>query len=131
MSKFCTSCGAQIGDTDMLCPNCGAAQPKISQPVQGYQQPNVQPNPMPNPVYAQINQAQAAENPTGVIGWIGWMLLCSILPLIGAIIMACSAKNKSTKNYAIANLVLMFLGALIFVLIFVVGGVTLSGLLTS
>lgn len=69
------------------------------------------------------------EDETTVGGWIGWMLLCSILPIIGQIIMLCCAKNKTIKNYAKANLILVAIAFVLVIFLVAIVGVSISELL--
>lgn len=78
-----------------------------------------------NPQYYYPNGnygAQQTNAPTGtsVGGWIGWLLLCSFIPLIGQIIVMCCAKDDSTKNWAKAQLIMTVIGVVL-VLLMVVG----------
>ncbi len=91
--------------------------------------------------YGQYNQTQYNQQPqyyypnnnygtrqpntpsgTSVGGWIGWLFLCSCLPIIGLIIMMCSAKDESTKNYAKANLIFMVIVLVIYIILFAAFG---------
>ena len=58
---------------------------------------------------------------TTIGGWLGWIILISILPLIGSIIMSFAPKDESTKNYGrlvlIAQLILAAIGVLLFVFV--------------
>ena len=49
---------------------------------------------------------QPRREETSVGAWFGWLILLSVLPLIGTIIMVASTKPGSTKNYA--KLMLIF-----------------------
>ena len=117
MANFCKSCGSQLSPSDTNCPTCGEPVSGASfdnpygqynyanqssagaQPDQGYQNYNSQPYAYSQP-YGQQGSA------TSVAGWIGWMLLCSILPIIGQIIIIVSARDESLKNYAKATLIM-------------------------
>lgn len=82
----CPYCGTQSPDNYPKCPNCGAM---FAQPQQPMQQP-----------MGYVPPAFQQEPITTVGGWFGWSLLIGFLPLIGAIIMLCSVKDPSAKNYA-------------------------------
>lgn len=117
MSKTCIKCGGVLDDTADFCPLCGekqAATPTVdySQPQQNFNQ---------QPYYP----AQQEDFHTGVGGWIGWILLCSLLSLIGTIITICCAKDKSVKNWAIANLIISAIAIVIMVIIVLIAGESL------
>jgi Na+/proline symporter len=120
MSRICSNCGKEILNDSMgFCSACGtkldSAQPNVNAQQfnnQQYAQPQyTQP-------YAQPYQNFAPINPTTSIGgWIGWMLLCSILPIIGPIIMICSAKDESAKNFAKAYFVLLAISIVLIIIL--------------
>jgi hypothetical protein len=136
MSRICSSCGKEILNDSMgFCSACGAKLDDVQQNTaeqSGYQQYNGQQYGNPqygqtynqpyNQVYNQQFVPQYQQDftqlniTTSVIGWIGWLLLCSILPLIGQIIMICTAKDKSAKNFAKANLVVLVICVVIAVI---------------
>lgn len=87
--SICPQCGTQNPDNYSNCPNCGA---------QLMQQPAPQPAAPTTGGY--IPPAYQQAPPTSVGGWFGWSLLYGFLPLIGAIIMLCTVKDPSAKNYA-------------------------------
>lgn len=109
---YCQNCGGQIQNGSEYCLSCGA-RANIYQPMHA----------VPNQTVV-VNQQQQE---TTVGGWIGWLLLCSFLPLFGQIIMLCCATDKSAKNYAKANLI-FFLIALVlsFLLIIFMGALGAS-----
>lgn len=120
MSKTCIKCGGVLEDTADFCPLCGekqAAAPNVdySQPQQNFNQPN-------------YNSAPVSQEDfhTGIGGWIGWILLSSLLGLIGLIITICCAKDKSVKNWAIATLIISAIVVVIMIIVFVVAGVSVS-----
>lgn len=127
MSKYCSSCGSTNPDSVMNCANCGA-------PLDNYN--NVYP--VGQPGYGNQPYGQGQQNysqpysvpmsapyapPTSVGGWIGWLLLCSFIPVIGQLIMLTS-KDQSTKNFAKAQLILTLCGVIFFIFIIVVAGVS-------
>lgn len=100
---ICSHCGTQSPDSYTQCPNCGAGlmQQQAAPSAYGY-------NPPP-----------AAEvPPTSVGGWFGWHVLCWILPLIGTIIMLCSVKDPSAKNYAKVMLIMQIISIVIVIACF-------------
>ena len=95
----CTTCGAELPDYYTSCPNCGGTQVVRG----GAAAPQ-----------AQVNSyAQPQENVTSVGGWIGWILLCIFVPIIGVIVMLCVTKDPSAKNYAKLSLIMMIIGVVI------------------
>ena len=54
---------------------------------------------------------------TTPLGWLGWSILISLLPIIGAVIMMCLAKDESTKNYAKLMLVLYIIVIILYVIL--------------
>ena len=125
MAKYCSSCGTTNNDYVTNCVNCGAVLDNYNnvypQNQAGYAQPYIQP----------YNQAHTVPNsapytpPTSTIGWIGWMILCCLFPIIGQLIMLTS-RDQSAKNFAKAQLILVLIGTVIFVLFFVVLGVSME-----
>ncbi len=99
---YCKNCGGQLNDGASYCLKCGASADTYSNYYNAYQQPVVQ---------AQQN------NVTTVGGWIGWMILCSFLPLLGQIIMLCCSNDKSVKNYAKATFILCLIGVILMVIV--------------
>ncbi|MBQ4296708.1 MAG: zinc-ribbon domain-containing protein [Clostridia bacterium] len=111
-----------------------APQPNSNyQNYQNYQNPygaqNTYYYPPQTPAPAVIVQNGVAQEPVS-IGWYILMSLVSGLPMIGLITMiviACTAENKSKKNYCIAHLIIIaivFVLTLLFTLLF-------SGLILS
>lgn len=131
MSKYCASCGSVNEDSALNCVTCGAEFEKAG-PVypqnQGYvpqSQPYAQPYPQPQ-AYS-VPMSAPYTPPTGVGGWIGWLILCSFFPLIGQLIMLTS-KDESTKNYAKAQLILMLIGIILIVAFIAMGVFSLDQL---
>ena len=96
----CTSCGAELPDYYTSCPNCGGTQVVRG----GSAAPQAQ----------MDSYAQPQQNVTSVGGWIGWILLCMFVPIIGVIVMLCTTKDPSAKNYAKLSLIMMIIGIVIF-----------------
>lgn len=130
----CSSCGSEF--EGKFCPFCGAVaveeSPAIPQPISAtemnsYQQPQngyyQQPQGYaPPPVYNNTFNNVQAEDHTTIGGWIGWLLLCSFLPIIGHIIMLCTAKNKTIKNFVIAQFILLGISIVLTIILFLVFG---------
>lgn len=102
----CTSCGAELPDYYTSCPNCGGQQV-----VRGA-------SPAPQPQNYVPMQEDRVVCTTGQ--WFGWLLLLAFLPLIGMIVMLCTAKDPSAKNYAKLMLILTIIATVIYAIIFVV-----------
>ncbi|MDO4864196.1 MAG: hypothetical protein Q4A05_08510 [Ruminococcus sp.] len=114
----CYNCKTEF--TGKFCPTCGAAAQAGPAPAPVQVAPRVAP-----PVYTNVSVAPPATA-TSVMGWIGWMLLCSCLPVLGVIIMALAATDPSAKNFAKAQLLVMLIVLIISLLI--VGGMLLLGI---
>ena len=105
---ICPNCGSHIADASVNCPVCGA--------------PIAQQNPYGNP-YAQnpygspYPQQPPVPAVTSPLGWFGWMMLCSFLPIIGAIIMLSATEDQSAKNFAKCWIVLQIIGLVLGVLL--------------
>ena len=97
----CGQCGAELPDYYTSCPNCGGTQVVRGDGTAPQAQPNAY---MPAPAQREV---------TSTAGWVGWLLLCSYVPLIGVIIMLLTAKDPSAKNYAKLMVVFMIIGAII------------------
>ena len=132
MAKYCKKCGAQmLSDEAVCCLNCGAVQPaEIGEPEQeSYSQNASQPQQNNfNPQQAQQDYFSSFSSGSSVprsyrndattpLGWLGWSILCSILPIIGALIMMSLAKDESTKNYAKLMLVLYIIVIILYVIL--------------
>ena len=99
----CRSCGADLPDYYTSCPNCGSTD--IAQGVAAPASSG----------YVPMSQQRVV---TSVGGWFGWYLLLSFVPIIGTIIMLCSAKDPTAKNYAKLMLILQII-AIILTIIFI------------
>lgn len=144
--QFCTNCGASMTAPDQNTtpaqepaamqslsapPQNPAPMQNISGPPQNYQNPapnyqNPAPNyqnPAPNyqapPPYYSSAPVVMPRHITSPGGWIGWMILMSILPLIAQLIML-SSSDESVKNFAKAQLYLMLLCVALFIVAIVV-----------
>jgi hypothetical protein len=123
----CTNCGTDF--TGQFCPNCGTAAP-VSGPVApnngAYTPP---PANAQRPIYNNISVVQPT-NVTSPMGWIGWMLLCSCLPLLGQIIMLLAANDQSAKNFAKAQLILVavitVISLIVVILMFMFGALAIG-----
>ena len=118
MSKICSKCGGVLEDTTTFCQYCGEPQNNVNNYAQPQQTTNQQ-------YYAPV---QPVDDHTGIGGWIGWIMLSYLLGLIGMIITICCTKDKSVKNWVIANIILTAVVVLIVVVLLVVFGISLSSL---
>lgn len=120
----CFNCGREYEGN--FCPDCGtenpnaADMPSVSETSQqNYSAPPPPPQRYtPPPVYNNVAVVNN-NDVTSVGGWIGWMFLLSLLPLIGVIIMLCCTHDESAKNFAKAQLFFMLLGVGIVVLVII------------
>ncbi len=104
----CPHCGSQNPDYYTQCPNCGSS-------LSGAQQAPVQ-----NTGYAA--PAYMAEEPvTTAGGWFGWTMLMGFLPIIGTIIMLCTVKDPSAKNYAKLMIILQCVAMVLYIIMFAAG----------
>ena len=92
--KLCPNCDTQNADHFTQCANCGT----------------ILPNPAPQPVYSggtngYVPPAYQTVPVTSMGGWFCWSLLCGFLSIIGPIIMMCTVKDPSAKNFAKAMLI--------------------------
>lgn len=152
--KFCTNCGTRIPDGAGACPACGKAvsdpetkaeapgaeQQPAANPNPGYQnqqsyqnpygtQQNTYYYPPQTPAPAVVVPGSAAQEPVG-IGFYLLMFLVLFFPvirLITYIVIACTAENKSKKNFCIA----MLIWIAITVVLAILGIVLFYGLLVS
>lgn len=85
---------------------------------------NGQPAPNPYQQPYQVPYQQPVVTTAG--GWFGWIVLCSFLPLIGLIIMLCTTKDPSAKNYAKCMLIY---SAIIFVVFLIFGAVLVPAII--
>lgn len=100
----CNGCGAELPDYYTSCPNCGA---QLNAAV-----PNMQP-PQAPPMGGYVPPAGQQREVTSVLGWLGWSLLCSALPIIGAIIMLNVTKDQTAKNFAKLMIIMNCIGLVI------------------
>lgn len=92
----CNSCGAELPDYYTSCPNCGGTS--ISKAPS--------PAPSASSGYVPMSEQRVV---TSALGWFGWFMLISFVPLIGTIIMLCSTKDPTAKNYAKLTLILQII----------------------
>ena len=131
MQRSCNYCGAEIQEADTFCTNCGA--PTGNRPVQNPQGQSVPPRPAepqrphtaegyccPPPPHCP--PVEPDRNLVSIGAYVGYTLLFAI-PIVGlivCIILAANCNNRSLKNYAIANLIIIGAGAVIAVFAFII-----------
>jgi len=113
----CPYCTAQIAPGLYQCPNCGSPLTPVDQSMTPMVAQPVMP---PQPIYTQQPMYPAATEPVvPTRSWIGYLLLCACMPVLGSIITLCTAKENSVKNFAKAFLILIGIGcAALFLLLF-------------
>ena len=92
----CNSCGAELPEYYTSCPNCGGR--------------DVTRNPL------RVESSTSGSVPiseqrvvTSALGWFGWFMLISFVPIIGTIIMLCTTKDPTAKNYAKLALIMQII----------------------
>ncbi len=92
---YCKNCGQQIDDNAFVCPHCGVAQQEI---------PTVQP--------------ASPDN-----GGFGWALLGFCIPIVGLVLFLVwkDTKPLTAKSAGKGALVSVIVGAVVYVLSFIVG----------
>ena len=96
----CNQCGSELPDYYTSCPNCGGTQVVRTAAA-----------PQAQPTYSQPPVTTGTETTFG--GWVGWLLLCNFVPIIGQIIMLCVSKDPSAKNYAKLSLILFVIAIIL------------------
>lgn len=116
----CPYCGTQSPDSYPHCPNCGGM----------LAQPQAAPQPMPQQAWPGYIPPAAQPEPTTSLGtWFCWWLLLMFLPVIGTIIMLCTTRDPSAKNYAKLVLILqgVVVGFYVLMIVFsIAGGLAIS-----
>lgn len=119
MAKFCISCGSELPEGAVACPNCGAPQNVGEQAQQPQQQPQV--------VVNNVQQPQGKSNGIGIAGFVvslvSLILCCgsaSVISLILSIVGAVKAKdyNGNGKGLSIAGIIISIIGIITFIFIF-------------
>lgn len=100
----CSNCGAQIGDNDRNCPNCGASQQ----------------NGQPQQYNPQFNQSPQVEDKGGFL----WGLLGCCIPIVGLILFLVwkDSKPNTAKAAGIGALVSVIVAIIYYVVVFVILG---------
>ena len=98
----CRSCGADLPDYYTSCPNCGSTDlaKGVAAPASSG--------------YVPLSQQRVV---TTMGGWFGWYLLLTFLPIIGTIIMLCTAKDPTAKNYAKLMLIMQIISIVLCIIL--------------
>ncbi|MEE3404511.1 MAG: hypothetical protein VZR73_10545 [Acutalibacteraceae bacterium] len=110
----CNSCGAELPDYYTSCPNCGGTDLSKS-PVSAAPASHS---------YVPISQQREV---TSAGGWFCWYLLLSFLPIIGTIIMLCTVKDPTAKNYAKLTLIMQIIGIVLTIILIMILVPTMMG----
>ncbi|MBR3448719.1 MAG: zinc-ribbon domain-containing protein [Oscillospiraceae bacterium] len=103
----CNSCGAELPDYYTSCPNCGGTSLTKS-PVSAAPA---------STGYVPMSQQREV---TSAGGWFCWFLLLSFLPIIGTIIMLCTVKDPTAKNYAKLTLIMQIIGIVLTIILIMI-----------
>ena len=113
MAKFCISCGSELPEGAVACPNCGATQ-------------NVTPQVQPQVVVNNV-QPQVKTNGIGLAGFIVSLvslLMCcgglSVVSLVLSIVGLIKSKdyNGNGKGFSIAGIIISVVGIITFITLF-------------
>lgn len=124
--KFCSSCGTPNAEASVA----QASQPAPLQTPPPVPQPVQQPqrfNPPPTPVYNHVSVIQQ-NKVTSTGGWIGWLFLLTLLPILGDIIMLICSNDDSAKNFVKARLLLVLLGLVVLLLLIILAAGGAAGM---
>lgn len=103
----CNSCGAELPDYYTSCPNCGGTSLTKS-PVSA------------SPASTGYVPMSQQREVTSAGGWFCWFLLLSFLPIIGTIIMLCTVKDPTAKNYAKLTLIMQIIGIVLTIILIMI-----------
>lgn len=118
---FCRECGHQFRGEEKYCPKYGTiieprqdekAFEQQAESITAVAQSQNKNEPEVRDELKNVdNNVSAEKAPTTIIGWFGWMILTSILPVFGAMIMAVSGdeNNKTRQNYGKALLIIQII----------------------
>ncbi len=98
----CNVCGAELPDYYTSCPNCGGVS--LSQSA-------------PSPAVQAALQPHREVTSVGM--WVVWLVVCSAIPVIGPIVLLCTAKDPSLKEFGKAYLVFYIVMSVIAIVILV------------
>lgn len=120
----CFNCGTEFEGS--FCPDCGIPANNSTTETTPAPAPNPQPF-TPPPVYNNINVN--TNETTSTAGWFGWQALIAFLGIIGIIILLCTTRDESAKNYAKASLIWCVIALVLLVIVIALGifaGITAS-----
>lgn len=112
----CFNCGTEFEGS--FCPDCGIPANNSTTETTPAPAPNPQPF-TPPPVYNNINVN--TNETTSTAGWFGWQALIAFLGIIGIIILLCTTRDESAKNYAKASLIWCVIALVLLVIAFALG----------
>lgn len=90
--------------------------------------PNTNPGPQINNYYNNTQPTGDLEKPYSIWQWVGTAFL-TMIPCVGFILLivwACSAENKSKKNWAIAQFVVVGILIAVYIVLIIVFGVSIA-----
>ena len=118
MAKFCISCGSELPENAVACPNCGAMQNANQAQVQ------------PQQVVVNNVQAQNKSNGLAIAGFVVSLvstLLCcgsfNVISLVLSIVGVAKAKDYggNGKGLAIAGIIISAIGLILLILLTALG----------
>lgn len=112
----CFNCGTEFEGS--FCPDCGIPANNSTTETTPAPAPNPQPF-TPPPVYNNINVN--TNETTSTAGWFGWQALIAFLGIIGIIILLCTTRDESAKNYAKASLIWCVIALVLLVIVIALG----------
>ena len=112
----CFNCGTEFEGS--FCPDCGIPANNSTTETTPAPAPNPQPF-TPPPVYNNINVH--TNETTSTAGWFGWQALIAFLGIIGIIILLCTTRDESAKNYAKASLIWCVIALVLLVIVIALG----------
>lgn len=114
MSIYCSKCGQENTDESNNCMACGNSL-KVASP------PPVQNTYVQQPINANT------EKVTSILGWIGYLILFAIpvVNIISYIIILCTSKSKSLKNFVIAKLIIATITIVLSIIICIILSLTI------
>ena len=129
MSVKCVKCGTELPDGVAFCTECGTKveKPEPAPQPEPQPEPASQPTPEPRTAPQPAPEVKAApvytEEPVGFFPYFGLMALFA-LPFVGficSIIFSFAPKKKSLKSFARAQLVWTLIGAVLSVILVIIG----------
>ena len=118
MAKFCISCGSELPENAVACPNCGAMQNANQAQVQ------------PQPQQVVVNNVQAQNKSNAFAGFgvslVSTLLCCgsfNVISLVLSIVGVAKAKDYggNGKGLAIAGIIISAIGLILLILLTALG----------